>query len=44
MSGLTTVEFTALSLTPGYNYTFEVKARNVYGFSAYSNTVIILAA
>jgi len=39
-----TVEYTALTLIPGYNYTFEVKARNVYGFSAFSNSVTILAA
>jgi hypothetical protein len=31
-------------LTEGSTYQFKIKARNVYGFSVFSNTVSILAA
>jgi heterodisulfide reductase subunit A-like polyferredoxin len=43
-SGLTSLNYIAISLTPGYTYQFEVKARNDYGFGLYSNIVTILAA
>lgn len=43
-SGITVTSFVATGLTAGRTYTFEVQSRNVYGFSAYSNQVQILAA
>ena len=36
VSGLTTLSYTAMSLTPGTTYQFKVVARNIYGFSAFS--------
>ena len=44
LSGLKTLSYTALSLTPGNTYQFKVEARNIYGFSAFSSAVSILAA
>lgn len=43
-SGITVTNFVATGLTAGVTYTFEVQSRNVYGYSAYSNQVQILAA
>ena len=31
-------------MTEGSTYQFKIKARNIYGFSVFSNTVSILAA
>jgi len=44
VSGLTSLSYTASSLTPGLTYQFKVQARNLYGFSEFSSTVSILAA
>jgi hypothetical protein len=44
VNGLTTVSYTALSLTPGTIYKFKVEARNIYGYGAFSSEVTILAA
>jgi hypothetical protein len=41
---LTTLTYTATSLTQGATYKFKVKARNIYGDSVFSETVTILAA
>ena len=43
-SGVTSLNYNATSLTEGSTYKFKVEARNVYGFSTFSNTVSILAA
>ena len=43
-SGLTTLSYTALSLTPGTTYQFKVKVKNIYGDSSFSSVVSILAA
>ena len=43
-SGVTSFNYNATSLTEGSTYQFKVEARNVYGLSAFSNTVSILAA
>jgi len=43
-SGVTSLNYNATSLIEGSTYQFKVKARNVYGFSTFSNTVTILAA
>ena len=43
-SGVTSLNYIATSLTEGSTYQFKVEARNVYGLSAFSNTVSILAA
>jgi hypothetical protein len=44
VSGLTDTAYTDSGLTQGLTYQFKVEARNIYGFSVYSNTVTILAA
>lgn len=38
------IPFTVTGLTPGVTYVFKVEARNLVGFSEYSNEVTILAA
>lgn len=38
------LSYTALSLVKGKVYTFKVQARNIYGYSAFSTEVSILAA
>ena len=43
-SGVTALNYNATSLTEGSTYQFKVEARNIYGFSIFSNTVSILAA
>ena len=43
-ASLTTLTYTATSLTQGATYKFKVKARNIYGDSVYSETVTVLAA
>lgn len=43
-SGLSTLSYTASSLTAGTIYSFRVEARNAYGFSEYSQEVSVLAA
>ena len=43
-SELTSLSYTAFSMTPGSTYKFKVKVRNLYGFSAFSSVVRILAA
>lgn len=43
-SGVTDTLFTAASLTQGLTYQFKIQARNLYGFSSFSNTVSILTA
>ncbi len=42
--GLTSLSYTVTSLIQGQTYQFKVQARNVYGFSEYSNIVPILTA
>lgn len=44
VSGLTTTSYTATSLTMGTRYTFQVQARNVFGYGSMSSAVTILAA
>ena len=44
VSGLTTVSYTALSLTPGITYQFKVKVRNIYGYGEFSSVISILTA
>jgi len=39
-----TTTFTATGLTAGNTYKFKVQSENEYGFSDYSNEVVILAA
>jgi hypothetical protein len=41
---LTDVQYTAVSLTSGLTYKFRVKARNTFGYSDFSEEVLILAA
>lgn len=43
-SGLSTLSYSASSLTTGEVYQFRVEARNAYGFSAFSTEVSVLAA
>lgn len=43
-SGVVGTSYTATGLTQGLVYTFKVEARNIYGYSVFSNTVSILAA
>lgn len=43
-SGITTKSYTATGLSAGVTYHFKVEARNVYGYSEFSNEVSILAA
>jgi len=43
-SGLSTLSYTASSLTAGTVYSFRVEARNAYGYSEYSAEVAVLAA
>jgi len=43
-SNLTSLSYTAVSLTRSLTYSFKVKARNQYGFSNFSNITSILAA
>jgi hypothetical protein len=43
-SGLSTLSYTASSLTAGTVYSFRVEARNAYGYSDYSAEVAVLAA
>ena len=43
-SGVTSLNYNSTSLTEGSTYQFKVEAKNVYGLSAFSNTVSILAA
>lgn len=43
-SGLSTLSYTASSLTAGTVYSFRVEARNNYGYSEYSAEVAVLAA
>lgn len=42
--GLTSLEFTAASLTAGATYKFKVQAQNIVGYSAFSTPVTIIAA
>jgi hypothetical protein len=42
--GITELSYVVFFLNPGLIYQFEVRARNIYGFSNYSNIVAILAA
>lgn len=35
-AAITTKSYTATSLTPGVTYKFQVKARNAFGYSAFS--------
>ena len=41
---ITDTEFTALELTQGSTYLFKVEARNIYGYSFYSNVISVLVA
>jgi hypothetical protein len=41
---ISSTSYTATGLTQGLIYTFKVEARNVYGYSVFSNEVSILAA
>lgn len=41
---ITDTEFTALDLTQGSTYLFKVEARNIYGYSFYSNVISVLVA
>ena len=43
-AGITEQSYTATELTPGTTYKFRVKARSNYGYGAYSDVVLILAA
>lgn len=43
-SNVAALSYTAIDLTPGITYKFKVQSRNVYGFSADSAEVFILAA
>lgn len=43
-SGITVTTFTATGLTAGNVYKFKIQSQNEYGFSDYSNEVVILAA
>jgi hypothetical protein len=44
VSGLSSLEYTATSLTQGATYQFKVEARNSYGLSFFSNIISVLAA
>ncbi len=44
LGSVTVLEFTKTGLTKGNTYTFRVEARNAFGYSAFSQTVSILAA
>jgi hypothetical protein len=44
VSGVTDLSYTATLLTQGATYQFKVEASNLYGFSAYSDTITILTA
>ncbi len=44
LGSVTVLAFTKTGLTKGNTYTFRVEARNAYGYSAFSQTVSILAA
>lgn len=41
---LTVTSYTAQNMVQGSTYKFKVEVRNLYGYSAFSNTVTILAA
>lgn len=43
-TGITTTSYIALDLTAGQTYTFEIQARNIFGYSVTSVPVTILAA
>lgn len=43
-SGITTKYFTVTGLTPGTTYKFKIEARNVFGYSVFSQVIQILAA
>jgi hypothetical protein len=43
-SGILTKTFTATGLTVGLTYKFKVEARNLFGFSATSSEISLLAA
>ena len=43
-TGLSTLSYTASSLTTGTIYSFRVEARNAHGYSDYSAEVAVLAA
>ena len=44
VEGLTELSYIATSLIQGRTYQFKVMARNLYGFSALSSTIIVLTA
>lgn len=44
VSGLTSTSYTAIGLTRGLTYKIVVQARNIYGYSAHSTEINILAA
>lgn len=43
-SAITSQSYTAVGLSPGIQYTFEVRARNAYGSSSYSTPLSVLSA
>jgi hypothetical protein len=43
-SNIVTLPYIAKPLTVGVTYTFKVQSRNIFGYSAFSNGVSILAA
>lgn len=43
-TGITDTTYTATTLTTGMFYTFKVLARNAFGTSAYTETIVILCA
>jgi hypothetical protein len=43
-SGLTSTDYTAISLTFGTTYEFKVESRNSYGYSGYSSVLTLLCA
>jgi hypothetical protein len=43
-TGITTTSYTAIDLSQGQSYKFKVQARNAFGFSAFSNELVTLAA
>jgi hypothetical protein len=43
-AGLLALEYTATGLTFGLNYSFKTRAKNVYGFSAFSEELTLLCA